>query len=206
MPVLTPGTPWIRPYPGPSMLLWDLYHWSWNQLPRATATAPQPQDLPAPGLPVSLPGTRWKFLGVTLPEPPEWLILTWQGICALSLQRRDPRVLGMSFCETQFSHISTLALKELHEYLVSQWMNHGPSTEALSTNLARRVYCRHHALIQITFSHFLSSKLYSLLLGRKVMTNLDSILKSRDITLSTNVHLVRLWFFQWSCMDVRVGL
>ena len=45
-----------------------------------------------------------------------------------------------------------------------------------------------------------------LLLGRKVMTNLDSILKSRDITLTTKVHLVKLWFFQWSCMDVRVGL
>ena len=45
-----------------------------------------------------------------------------------------------------------------------------------------------------------------LLLGRKVMTNLDSILKSRDITLLTKVGLVRLWFFQWSCMDVRVGL
>ena len=46
----------------------------------------------------------------------------------------------------------------------------------------------------------------ALLLGRKVMTNLDSILKSRDITLLTKVGLVRLWFFQWSCMDVRVGL
>ena len=34
-----------------------------------------------------------------------------------------------------------------------------------------------------------------LLLGRKVMTNLDSILKSRDITLPTKVHLVKLWFF-----------
>ena len=45
-----------------------------------------------------------------------------------------------------------------------------------------------------------------LLLGRKVMTNLDSILKSRDITLPTKVRLVRLWFFQWSCMDVRVRL
>ena len=38
-----------------------------------------------------------------------------------------------------------------------------------------------------------------LLLGRKVMTNLDSIFKSRDITLSTNVHLVK-------SMDVKVGL
>ena len=48
-----------------------------------------------------------------------------------------------------------------------------------------------------------------LLLGRKVMPNLDSTLKSRDVTLPTKVHLVRamvLWFFQWSCMDVRVGL
>ena len=34
-----------------------------------------------------------------------------------------------------------------------------------------------------------------LLLGRKVMTNLDSILKSRDITLPTNVHLVKAMFF-----------
>ena len=36
-----------------------------------------------------------------------------------------------------------------------------------------------------------------LLLGRKVMTNLDSVLKSRDINLPTKVLLVRLWFFQW---------
>ena len=34
-----------------------------------------------------------------------------------------------------------------------------------------------------------------LLLGRKVMTNLDSILKSRDITLLTNVHLVKAMVF-----------
>ena len=45
-----------------------------------------------------------------------------------------------------------------------------------------------------------------LLLGRKVMTNLGSVLKSRDITLTTKVHLVNLWFFLWSCMDVQVGL
>ena len=34
-----------------------------------------------------------------------------------------------------------------------------------------------------------------LLLGRKVMTNLDSILKSRDITLPTKVHLVKAMLF-----------
>ena len=45
-----------------------------------------------------------------------------------------------------------------------------------------------------------------LLLGRKVMTNLDSIFKSRDITCQQRSIYARLWFFQWSCMDVRVGL
>ena len=45
-----------------------------------------------------------------------------------------------------------------------------------------------------------------LLLERKVMTNLDSIFKSRDITLPTKVCLVKAMVFLWSCMDVRVGL
>ena len=45
-----------------------------------------------------------------------------------------------------------------------------------------------------------------LLLGRKVMTNLDSILKSRDITLPTKVCLVKALVFPVVCMDVRVGL
>ena len=44
-----------------------------------------------------------------------------------------------------------------------------------------------------------------LLLGRKATINLDSILKSRDITLLTKVILSKLWFFQSSCIDVRVG-
>ena len=38
-------------------------------------------------------------------------------------------------------------------------------------------------------------KLRRLLLGRKVMTNPDSILKSRDIALPTNVHIVKAIFF-----------
>ena len=45
-----------------------------------------------------------------------------------------------------------------------------------------------------------------LLLGRKVITNLDSILKSRDITLSKKVRLVKAMVFPVLCMDVRVGL
>ena len=45
-----------------------------------------------------------------------------------------------------------------------------------------------------------------LLLGRKVMTNLDSLLKSRDSTLPTKIHLVKAIIFQWPCIDVRVRL
>ena len=63
------------------------------------------------------------------------------------------------------------------------------------------------------YSHEKGTSKRHLFLGRKAMTNLDSILKSRDITLPTKVCLVfmlkkkkkKLWFFPWSCMDVTLG-
>ena len=45
-----------------------------------------------------------------------------------------------------------------------------------------------------------------LLLGRKVMTNLDSILKNPRYHFANRGPSSCLWFFKWSCMDVRVGL
>ena len=45
-----------------------------------------------------------------------------------------------------------------------------------------------------------------LLLGRKTVTNLDSILKSRDITLPKKVHLVKAMVFPVVMYDVRVEL
>ena len=45
-----------------------------------------------------------------------------------------------------------------------------------------------------------------LLLGKEVMTNLDSILKSRDITLSTKVCPVKAMVFPVVTYDVRIGL
>ena len=45
-----------------------------------------------------------------------------------------------------------------------------------------------------------------LLLGRKVMTNLDSMLKSRDITLPTMAHLVKAIVFPMVMLDARVGM
>ena len=44
-----------------------------------------------------------------------------------------------------------------------------------------------------------------LLLGRKAMRNLDSILKSKDIILLTKVHQWKLWFLQSSCIVVWSG-
>ena len=45
-----------------------------------------------------------------------------------------------------------------------------------------------------------------LLFGRKVMSNLDNILKSRDITLMAKFHLVKAMVFPVVIMDVRAGL
>ena len=50
-----------------------------------------------------------------------------------------------------------------------------------------------------------ATKLRHLLLGRKAMTNLDSKLKSRDITLPTKVHLVKALVCPVVTYDVKVG-
>ena len=44
-----------------------------------------------------------------------------------------------------------------------------------------------------------------LLFGRKAVTNLDSVLKGRDITLPTKVFIAKAMFFSTSCMDVSAG-
>ena len=49
-------------------------------------------------------------------------------------------------------------------------------------------------------------KLRLMLIGRKAMANLDSMLKSIDITLPTKVRLVKAMVFPVVIMDVRVGL
>ena len=44
-----------------------------------------------------------------------------------------------------------------------------------------------------------------LLLGRRAMTKLDSVLKSKDIILMTKVHLLKAMVFPVSCMGLRAG-
>ena len=59
---------------------------------------------------------------------------------------------------------------------------------------------------KITADHDCSHEIKRyLFLGRKVMTNLDSILKSRDIILLARSIQQKLWFFQQPCIDVRAG-
>ena len=59
---------------------------------------------------------------------------------------------------------------------------------------------------------FLDSKITAdeikkcLLLGNKAVTNPNSVFKCRNMTLLTKIRLVKVMFFQWSCMDVRFGL
>ena len=58
--------------------------------------------------------------------------------------------------------------------------------------VAEFIFLGSHITADSDCSHEIKRRL---LLGRKVMTNLDSILKSRDITLSTKVHLVKAVVF-----------
>ena len=89
-------------------------------------------------------------------------------------------------------------LKSWHHFMANRWgKNETVETVAdfifLGSKITTDGDCRHEIKRR-------------LLLGRKVMTKLHSIFKSRDITLSTNVRLVKAMVFQWSCMDVRVAL
>ena len=68
--------------------------------------------------------------------------------------------------------------------MANRWRNSGNSGRLL-------IFCAPKSLQMVTAA----MKLRHLLLGRKAMTNLDSIVKSRHITLSTKVHLVKAVVF-----------
>ena len=74
-------------------------------------------------------------------------------------------------------------------YMVPSWQIDGEKTETVTDFILGGS--------KITMDGDCSQEIKRcLLLGRKAMRNLDGILKSRDITLLTKVHLVKLWFFQ----------
>ena len=72
---------------------------------------------------------------------------------------------------------------------ITSWQIDGETVEIV----ADFIFWGSKIIADVDCSHEIKRRL---LLGRKVMTNLDSILKSRDITLSAKVYLSRLLFFQ----------
>ena len=71
---------------------------------------------------------------------------------------------------------------------IASWQIDGETVETV----ADFIFLGSKIIVDVDCSHEIKSHL---LLGRKVMTNLDSILKSRDITLPTKVHLVKAIVF-----------
>ena len=72
---------------------------------------------------------------------------------------------------------------QAHHFMANRWGNSGNSGRLyfLGSKITADADCSHEIK-------------RPLLLGRKAMTNLDSIFKSRNITLPTKVHILRLWF------------
>ena len=72
-----------------------------------------------------------------------------------------------------------------HHFMANRWRNNGNRDTLYfgGSNITADDDCSHEIKRHLLF-------------GRKAMTNLDSILKSRNITLSTKVRLLKLWFFQ----------
>ena len=91
-------------------------------------------------------------------------------------------------------NIQKMKIMASHHFMVNSWGNSGNTDFTfLGSKMTADGDCSHE--IKRRF-----------LLERKAMTNLDSIFKSRDITLPTKICLVKAMVFQWSCMDVRVRL
>ena len=82
---------------------------------------------------------------------------------------------------------------------ITSWQIH---TETMET-VTDFIFLDSKITVDGDFSHKIKR---CLLLGIKAMTNLDSILKNRDITLPTKVRIVKAMVFPVVCMDVRVGL
>ena len=83
---------------------------------------------------------------------------------------------------------------------ITSWQIDGETMETVTKDL---IFLGSKTTADGDCSHEIKRRL---LLGRNAITNLNSILKSRDITFPTKVHLVKAVVFSSSpCMDVRVG-
>ena len=85
---------------------------------------------------------------------------------------------------SDLTYSTTLSIILHSHFMVNRWRNSG--------KVADFIFWGSKILADGDYSHEIKRRL---LLGRKGMTNLDSILKSRDITLPTKVHLVKAMVF-----------
>ena len=85
--------------------------------------------------------------------------------------------------------LSIQKMKTMASGPITSWQIHGETVETV----ADFIFLGSKINADGDCSHEIKKHL---LLGRKAMTSLESIIKSRDITLSTKAHLVKLWFFQ----------
>ena len=89
---------------------------------------------------------------------------------------------------TQYLTLIWLILKIIASGLITSWQIDGETVETVSDF----IFWGSKITADDDYSHEIKRRL---LLGKKVMTNLDSILKKRDITLPTKVHLVKAMVF-----------
>ena len=84
------------------------------------------------------------------------------------------------------------------------------SGRLMSSARDQKSFCEVCSVSSCSFNEFVGEKMVSPSYSSTILapppTNLDSILKSRGITLPTKVRLVKAMVFHWSCMDVRVEL
>ena len=104
-----------------------------------------------------------------------------------------------SWLKTQHSENEDHGI-QVHHFMANRWRNNGNGYKLYLLGLQN--HFMNHKFSYGDCSHEIKR---CLLLGRKAVANLDSILKSRNIPLPTKVHLVKVWFFQWLNMDVTVG-
>ena len=84
--------------------------------------------------------------------------------------------------------LSIQKMKIMASSLITSWQTDGETMETVTDFL----YLGSKITVDSDCSHEIKRRL---LLGRKAMTNLDSILKSRDITLPTKLHIVKAMVF-----------
>ena len=160
------------------------------------------------------PQTWWRKQGVTPEQEASVSILWCLGILwnflitSALLSTANFQSIGITWLDSKaslrFILIGLLPVSGWTDWVRSSFMKEKELGEGES-----RTYSWFTPLNWLSFANMASKIKRCLLLGGKVMTNLDSILKSRDITLPTKFHQVKamvfpvvMYGFQWSCMEL----